>query len=105
VTIREKALSPNHPNVARPPNNLAGFYTSYGRYADADPLVRSRSMAPCGRRAPVPAFEPSHNRIDGWQTIRQITKLQEIEQSIGSKNSQPSPRPVSAPPSRPGAGR
>jgi hypothetical protein len=61
-------------------------------------------MAPCGRSAPVPAFEPSHNRIDGWQTTRQITKLQEIEQSIRSKNSQPSPRPVSAPRRAPAPG-
>jgi hypothetical protein len=30
------------------------------------------------------------------QTTREVTKLQEIEQSIRSKNSQPSPRPVSA---------
>jgi hypothetical protein len=38
---------------------------------------------------------------DQEQMTREITKLEEIEQSIRSKNSEPSPRPVSASPPKP----
>ncbi len=36
--IREKALGPNHPNVATSLNNLAALYDSKGDYAQAEPL-------------------------------------------------------------------
>ena len=36
---REKALGPDHPDVARSLNNLAVLYYEQGRYADAEPLL------------------------------------------------------------------
>jgi CHAT domain-containing protein/tetratricopeptide (TPR) repeat protein len=44
LAIREKALGPNHPDVATSLNNLAGLYLNQGRYADAEPLFK-RSLA------------------------------------------------------------
>ena len=42
--IFEKALGPEHPNVATSLNNLAALYDSEGRYADAEPFLK-RSLA------------------------------------------------------------
>ena len=42
--IREKALGPEHPDVAASRNNLAELYQAQGRYAEAEPLYR-RSLA------------------------------------------------------------
>ena len=36
LAIREKALGPDHPDVAMSLNNLAAFYRAQGRYADAE---------------------------------------------------------------------
>jgi len=44
VAIYEKALGPDHPNVAMALNNLAGLYDDQGRYADAEPLYK-RALA------------------------------------------------------------
>ncbi|MFH1242927.1 MAG: CHAT domain-containing tetratricopeptide repeat protein [Pseudomonadota bacterium] len=44
LAIREKALGPDHPDVAAGLNNLAGLYGSLGDYAKAEPLYR-RSLA------------------------------------------------------------
>ena len=44
LAIEEKALGPDHPNVAVALNNLAELYTAQGRYADAEPLYK-RSLA------------------------------------------------------------
>ena len=38
--IREKALGPDHPDVAACLNNLAGLYRAQGKYAKAEPLYR-----------------------------------------------------------------
>ena len=40
LAIREKALGPDHPDVAHSLNNLAVLYDAQGRYADALPIVR-----------------------------------------------------------------
>jgi tetratricopeptide (TPR) repeat protein len=40
LVIREKALGPNHPDVAESLNNLAVLYKNQGRYTDAEPLYR-----------------------------------------------------------------
>jgi tetratricopeptide (TPR) repeat protein len=37
LALREKALGPEHPNVAASLNNLAELYRAQGRYADAEP--------------------------------------------------------------------
>ena len=44
LAIREKALGPDHPDVATSLNNLAVLYQDQGRYADAEPLYK-RSLA------------------------------------------------------------
>ena len=44
LAIREKALGPDHPDVALSLNNLAELYHAQGRYADAEPLYK-RSLA------------------------------------------------------------
>jgi CHAT domain-containing protein len=44
LAIHEKALGPDHPNVAASLNNLAALYDGQGRYADAEPLLK-RALA------------------------------------------------------------
>src|SRR5476651_1821167 len=45
LAISEKALGPDHPDVATALNNLAQIYESQGRYADSEPLYkRSRAI-------------------------------------------------------------
>ncbi|MBP1748989.1 MAG: Kinesin light chain [Deltaproteobacteria bacterium] len=44
LTIREKTLGPDHPDVAISLNNLAELYRQQGRYAEAEPLFQ-RSLA------------------------------------------------------------
>ncbi len=44
LAILEKALGPEHPNVAMSLNNLALLYEAQGRYGDAEPLYK-RSLA------------------------------------------------------------
>ena len=44
LAAREKALGPNHPEVADSLNNLALLYDDQGRYGDAEPLYK-RSLA------------------------------------------------------------
>jgi len=44
LAISEKALGPDHPEVATTLNNLAGLYESQGRYDEAEPLYQ-RSLA------------------------------------------------------------
>ena len=40
LSIREKALGPDHPDVGTTLNNLAGLYRAQGRYSDAEPLYK-----------------------------------------------------------------
>ena len=44
LAITEKALGPDHPDVATSLNNLAGLYDTQGHYARAEPLYK-RSLA------------------------------------------------------------
>jgi tetratricopeptide (TPR) repeat protein len=44
LAIREKALGPDHPDVANSLNNLARLYQDQHRYADAEPLHK-RALA------------------------------------------------------------
>ena len=44
LAIREKALGPDHADVALSLNNLAALYVAQGRYAEAEPLYK-RSLA------------------------------------------------------------
>ncbi len=43
LAIREKALGPDHPDVAKSLNNLAALYVEKGRFAEAEPLYLARS--------------------------------------------------------------
>ena len=40
LVICEKALGPDHPELALTLNNLAGFYREQGTYEEAEPLFR-----------------------------------------------------------------
>ncbi len=44
MAIDEKALGPNHPDVATSLNNLAALYATQGQYAQAEPLYK-RALA------------------------------------------------------------
>ncbi len=44
MAIFEKALGPDHPDVATSLNNLAELYRTQGQYAQAEPLYK-RSLA------------------------------------------------------------
>ena len=44
LAIYEKALGPDHPDVATSLNNLAVLYSNQGRYADAEPFHK-RALA------------------------------------------------------------
>ena len=44
LAIREKAVGPEHPDVAQSLNNLAALYHAQGRYAEAEPLLQ-RALA------------------------------------------------------------
>ena len=44
IAILEKALGPEHPDVASSLNTLASVYKSQGRYGEAEPLFK-RSLA------------------------------------------------------------
>ncbi len=44
LAIREKALGPDHPDVATSLDNLAELYQAQGKYAEAEPLLQ-RSLA------------------------------------------------------------
>ena len=52
LAIEEKALGPDHPDVAVALNNLADLYQAQGRYADAEPLykralaIREKTLGP-----------------------------------------------------------
>ncbi|WP_164928885.1 CHAT domain-containing tetratricopeptide repeat protein [Gloeobacter violaceus] len=54
LATREKALGPEHPEVAKSLNNLALLYTERGEYAEAEPLFR-RALAIREK-----AFGPEH---------------------------------------------
>ena len=53
LAISEKALGPDHPDVAISLNNLAALYNDQGRYADAEPLYK-RVVGDTGKRHLVP---------------------------------------------------
>ena len=40
ISIKEKALGPDHPDLATSLNNLAILYRSQGRYEDTEPLYQ-----------------------------------------------------------------
>jgi tetratricopeptide (TPR) repeat protein len=44
LSIHDKALGPDHPDVGKSLNNMALLHVSQGRYADAEPLYK-RSLA------------------------------------------------------------
>lgn len=45
LAIREKALGPDHPDVANSLNRLGEIYTTQGRYNEAEPLFQRGTLA------------------------------------------------------------
>ena len=74
LAIREKALGPDHPDVAKSLNNLAGLYREQGRYADAEPLFK-RSLAIYEK-----ALGPDHP--DVATSLNNLAGLYEIPRSL-----------------------
>jgi len=58
LAIREKALGPEHPDVAASLNNLAALYDAQGQYAEAEPLYQ-RALAIWEK-----ALGPEHPDVD-----------------------------------------
>ena len=73
----EKALGPDHPDVAESLNNLAVLYDDQGRYADAEPLYK-RSLAIREK-----ALGPDHPDV--------AQSLNNLAGSIRSKAAMPTP--------------
>jgi tetratricopeptide (TPR) repeat protein len=59
LAIDEKALGPDHPDVATDLNNLAELYRNQGRYAEAEPLLK-RALAIREK-----ALGPDHSDVAG----------------------------------------
>ena len=57
LAIRERALGPDHPDIARNLNNLVDFYNSQGQYEEAKPLLE-RALAICET-----ALGPNHPKV------------------------------------------
>ena len=59
LAISEKALGPEHPDVAISLNNLALLYRAQGRYAEAEPLLKralaisEKALGPSTRMSPA----------------------------------------------------
>jgi tetratricopeptide (TPR) repeat protein len=70
LAIWEKALGPDHPDVATSLNNLAKIYRRQGRYTDAEPLNR-RALA-ISRKRSVPTIPMSRYRSTTWLGITQV---------------------------------
>ena len=74
LAIQEKALGPNHPDVAMSLNNLAVLYGDQGRYADAEPLYK-RSLA-----IKEKALGPDHP--DVAESLNNLAELLSIPRSL-----------------------
>ena len=71
LAILEKALGPEHPNVATILNNLAGLYHAQGRYGQAEPLYQ-RALA---IRKKVPG--PDHPDVaTGLNNLAELYRVQ-----------------------------
>ena len=68
----EKALGPNHPDVARDLNSLAALYTTAGRYLEAEPLMR-RALA----------IDGQHSGQSGLKVAGDLFGLAEICTKLG----------------------
>jgi tetratricopeptide (TPR) repeat protein len=77
--IDEKALGPDHPDVAIDLNNLALLYDNQGRYADAEPLYK-RALAISEK-----ALGPEHPTT---KTIRE--NLRSMQDNSARSNKTPS---------------
>jgi hypothetical protein len=84
LTIYEKALGPDHPNVALSLNNLAGLYNDESRYADALPIVqRTISQNSAIKSVAFGALygSQSHGVLYGSQSQKLIAPTQALESS------------------------
>jgi CHAT domain-containing protein/tetratricopeptide (TPR) repeat protein len=67
LTIDEKALGPDHPDVGKDLNNLASLYVAQGRYAEAEPLYK-RALA-IDEKALGPDHPDVGNRLDNLASL------------------------------------
>ena len=58
LAISEKALGPEHPDIATALNNLAELYRATGRYAEAEPLYQRASRSARRRSGPTIPTSP-----------------------------------------------
>jgi tetratricopeptide (TPR) repeat protein len=72
LSISEKALGPEHPDVATSLNNLAALYRNQGKYAEAGPLYQ-RSLA-----IREEALGPEHPNVG-----QSLNNLAELYRSLG----------------------
>ncbi|MEO1610090.1 MAG: alpha/beta hydrolase, partial [Pseudomonadota bacterium] len=78
LSIREKALGPDHPDVGQSLNNLAGLYGAQGRYAEVEPLYK-RSLSIREK-----ALGPDHPKVG--TTLNNLAALyKETKQSAEEK--------------------
>jgi tetratricopeptide (TPR) repeat protein len=69
LSIREKALGANHPNVANSLNNLAALYRAQGLHAKAEPLhQRALSILKCEGRTSVPECTEYQRKSTGGKS-------------------------------------
>ena len=71
LAIGEKALGPDHPDVATSLNNLAVLYRATGRYAEAEPLYQ-RALA-IGEKALGPEHPDVATRLNNLAVLYQAT--------------------------------
>jgi tetratricopeptide (TPR) repeat protein len=92
LTIREKALGGDHPDVARSLNNLAALYQSEGRLTDAAPLFgRSLEIREQSLGAEHPELAESLNAIADFYRAqgRDAEALAMVERTIASGRALP----------------
>jgi tetratricopeptide (TPR) repeat protein len=53
LAIRERALGPDHPDVAQSLNHLADLYSAQGRHAEAEPLYKRAQASTAGQKGRI----------------------------------------------------
>jgi tetratricopeptide (TPR) repeat protein len=96
LAIREKALGPEHADVAQSPNNLALLYKTQGKYAEAEPLYqRARAIweKALGPEHPhvATALEDYADLLRKMDRDAEAEKLEARAQAIRAKHTQENP--------------
>ena len=81
LAIEEKAVGPNHPNVATTVNNLARLYRSQSRYGEAEQLhrraltIREQALGAAHPERGIHAGRPCHPACKLRQHRRCIARI------------------------------